>query len=146
MPEKGNCFEESWLDGRKTASWSVDVERGRAESEGNKRKIEEAAEMESTTKGVKMSDECMDGLDRSLSSWRCKRGYCKQCPNGSDLQNRNDLGLSKGTTDPVTLQVMSWNVAGLPGDSTDIFLLQISMLTDWDVLLLQEYFRKLDGE
>ena len=30
-------------------------------------------------------------------------------------------------------------------DSTDIFLSQISMLTDWDVLLLQECFRKLDG-
>ena len=31
-------------------------------------------------------------------------------------------------------------------DFTDIFLSQISMLTDWDVLTLQECFRKLDGE
>ena len=37
-------------------------------------------------------------------------------------------------------------MAGLSEDSTDIFLLQISMLTDWDVLMLQECFRKLDGE
>ena len=29
--------------------------------------------------------------------------------------------------------------------ATDIFLSQISMLVDWDVLLLQECFRKLDG-
>ena len=36
-------------------------------------------------------------------------------------------------------------MAGLSEDSTDIFLSQISMLTDWDVLLLQECFRKLDG-
>ena len=45
----------------------------------------------------------------------------------------------------VSLKVLSWNVAGLSADSTDIFLSQISMLTDWDVLLLQECFRKLDG-
>ena len=32
-----------------------------------------------------------------------------------------------------------------PEDSTDIFLSQISMLTDWDVLMLQECVRKLDG-
>ena len=36
-------------------------------------------------------------------------------------------------------------MAGLSEDSTDIFLSQISMLPDWDVLLLQECFRKLDG-
>ena len=48
-------------------------------------------------------------------------------------------------TDPVSLKVLSWNVAGLSEDSTDIFLSQISMLTDWDVLMLQECFRKLDG-
>ena len=36
-------------------------------------------------------------------------------------------------------------MAGLSEDSTDIFLSQISMLTDWDVLMLQECFRKLDG-
>ena len=63
-------------------------------------------------------------------------------PEWSDLQNRNGLGLSKGTFGLVALKVMSWNVAGLAGDSTDIFLSQISMLTDWDVLLLLEYFRK----
>ena len=43
------------------------------------------------------------------------------------------------------LKVLSWNVAGLAEDCTDIFLSQISMLVDWDVLLLQECFRKLDG-
>ena len=48
-------------------------------------------------------------------------------------------------TDPVSLKVLSWNVAGLAEDCTDIFLSQISMLADWDVLLLQECFRKLDG-
>ena len=55
------------------------------------------------------------------------------------------LGLSNGVTDPVTLKVLSWNVAGLSEDSTDMFLSQISMVKDWDVLLLQECFRKLDG-
>ena len=40
-------------------------------------------------------------------------------------------------TQSVTLKKISWNVAGLSEDSTDIFLLQISMLTDWDVSLLQ---------
>ena len=38
-----------------------------------------------------------------------------------------------------------WNVAGLSEDSTDTLLSQISMLIEWDVLLLQECFRKLDG-
>ena len=92
-----------------------------------------------------MPDEGVDGLDRTLSSRRCKRGYCKQYPNGNVLLNGNWLGLSKGTTHPVTLKLLSWNVAGLSEDSTDIFLSQISMITEWDVLLLQEYFRKLDG-
>ena len=46
-------------------------------------------------------------------------------------------------TDPVSLDLLSWNVAGLSEDSTDIFMSQISMLTDWHVLLLQECFRKL---
>ena len=36
-------------------------------------------------------------------------------------------------------------MAGLAENSTDIFLSPISMLTDGDVLLLQECFRKLDG-
>ena len=45
-------------------------------------------------------------------------------------------------TAPVTLKVLSWNVAGLSEDSTDIFMSQISMLTDWDVLLLQQCFKK----
>ena len=48
-------------------------------------------------------------------------------------------------TDPVSLKVLSWSVAGLSEDSTDIFLSQISMPTDWDLLMLQECFRKLDG-
>ena len=55
------------------------------------------------------------------------------------------MGLSKDVTDPVSLKVLSWNVAGLGEECTDIFLSQISMLADWDVLLLQECFRKLDG-
>ena len=54
-------------------------------------------------------------------------------------------GLSCAVTDPVSLKVLSWNVAGLSEDSTDIFLSQNSMLTGWDVLMLQECFRKLDG-
>ena len=48
-------------------------------------------------------------------------------------------------TELVSLKVLSWNVAGLSEDFTDIFQSQISMLTDWDVLTLQECFRKLDG-
>ena len=45
----------------------------------------------------------------------------------------------------MSLKVLSWNVAGLVEDCADIFLSQISMLADWDVLMLQECFRKLDG-
>ena len=36
-------------------------------------------------------------------------------------------------------------MTGLSEDCTDIFLSQISMLTDWDVLMLQACFRQLDG-
>ena len=43
------------------------------------------------------------------------------------------------------MNVSSWNVAGLSEELTDAFLSQISMLRNWDVLLLQECFRKLDG-
>ena len=54
-------------------------------------------------------------------------------------------GLSNAVTDPISLKVLSWNVAGLAEDCTDIFLSLMSMLADWDVLLLQECFMKLDG-
>ena len=56
-----------------------------------------------------------------------------------------DSGLSNAVTDPVSLKVLSWNVGGLAEDCAEIFLSQISMLADRDVLLLQECFRKLDG-
>ena len=61
------------------------------------------------------------------------------------MRKRKNSGLSTAVTDPVSLKVFSWNVACLAEDCTDIFLSQISMLADWDVLLLQECFRKLDG-
>ena len=61
------------------------------------------------------------------------------------MRKRENSGLSNAVTDPVSLKVLSWNVAGLAEDCTDIFLSQISILADWDVLLLQECFRKLDG-
>ena len=61
------------------------------------------------------------------------------------MRTRKNSGLSHAATDPVSLKVLSWNVAGLAEDCTDIFLSQISMPADWDVLLLQECFRKLDG-
>ena len=60
------------------------------------------------------------------------------------MRKKENSGLSS-VTDPVSLKVLSWNVAGLAENCADIFLSQISMLTDWDVLLLQECFRKLDG-
>ena len=60
-----------------------------------------------------------------------------QCPSGN--------GLSKGAvTDPVSLKVLSWNMAGQSEDSTDIFLSQISMLTDGDVLTESWITRKRD--
>ena len=61
------------------------------------------------------------------------------------MRKRKNSELSNAATDLVSLKVLSWNVAGLAEDCTDIFLSQISMLADWDVLLLQECFRKLDG-
>ena len=45
-----------------------------------------------------------------------------------------------GVSESVELE-RGWTVGGLHGH----FLSQISMLTDWDVLMLQECFRKLDG-
>ena len=64
---------------------------------------------------------------------------------GNNSRRGKNSGVSNATTDPVVLKVLSWNVAGLSEDSTDIFLSQVSMLTEWDVLLLQECFRKRDG-
>ena len=61
------------------------------------------------------------------------------------LLNGDGMGLSEGTTDPATLKVLSWNVAGLSEDSTDVFQSQISMLTAWDILLQQECLKTLDG-
>ena len=61
------------------------------------------------------------------------------------MRKRENSGLSIAATAKVSLKVLSRNVAGLAEDCTDIFLSQISMLADWDVLLLQECFHKLDG-
>ena len=61
------------------------------------------------------------------------------------MRKSKNSGLSIAATVAVSFKVLSWNVAGLAEDCTDIFLLQISMLADWDVLLLQESIRKLDG-
>ena len=56
-----------------------------------------------------------------------------------------NLRVQNLVTDLVSLKVVNRNVAGLAEDSTNSLLSQISMLTDWHVLLLQENFRKLDG-
>ena len=61
---------------------------------------------------------------------------------GKVLLNGNGTGLSEGTADVVSLNVLSWNVAGPSEDSTVICLSQISMLTAWDILLPQECFKK----
>ena len=61
------------------------------------------------------------------------------------MRKRKNSRLSNAVTDLVSLKVLSWNVAGLAEDCTFIFLSQIWMFTDWDVLLLHECIRKLDG-
>ena len=54
------------------------------------------------------------------------------------------------------MKVRTWILRAIPGwesvelerggeDSTDLFLSQLSMLTSWENLLLQECFTKLDG-
>ena len=48
----------------------------------------------------------------------------------NNMRKSKNSGLSNAVTDPVSLKVLSWNVAGLAEDCTDIFLSQISMLTD----------------
>ena len=96
-------------------------------------------------------ERCQNG--RRLHGWSgclcrregCIHGYCKQYSRVNNLRKRKKSGLSNAATDPVSLKVLSCNVAALARDCTYIFLSQISMLPDWDVLLLQECFRKLDG-
>ena len=39
--------------------------------------------------------------------------------------------------------MVSWNVAGLSGDQAESFVTHVSMLVQWDVLLLQECLKKL---
>ena len=124
------------------ASWSVEAERISREVEAKKRKLHESMQRESTMKDVRMSD---DGFGWSGWFSVVVEVQTRILPAGSDLRFGKGSGLSNGVTDPVILKVLIWNVAGLWEDSTDIFLSQISMLTDWDVLLLQECFRKLDG-
>ena len=66
-------------------------------------------------------------------------GLCRREGANADVASNIRLGtisgsgLSNGVTDPVTLKVLSWDMAGLSEESTDIFLSQISMLTVWDV-------------
>ena len=44
-----------------------------------------------------------------------------------------------------SFRTVSWNLAGLAEDSLEPFLACTSMTMRWDVLLLQETFRKLEG-
>ena len=68
-----------WLDGREmhrqrrlpAGRWK---RREFREVEAKNSKLQEAIEKESTMKDVRISDDDLDGLDGSLSSWRCKRG------------------------------------------------------------------------
>ena len=135
-----NCFEEiCWVDERRIdgGDCQLEAQRHLKAVEAKKRKRQEAIEKGPTMKYVRMSDEGLDGLDGWLSVVVKVSGHA--------LRSGKNSGVQNDVTDPVTLKVLSWSVAGPSQDSTDIFLSQISTLTDWDVLLLQECFRKLDG-
>ena len=80
-------------------------------------------------KDVSMSDEGLDGLDDSLSSSAQWKGF----------------GSAKCCDRPCVFESAELERGWSGEDSTDIFLSQISILTDWDALLLQECFRKLGG-
>ena len=41
--------------------------------------------------------------------------------------------------------MVSWNVAGLSGDQAESFVTHISVLVQWDVLFLQDCFKKFKG-
>ena len=44
-----------------------------------------------------------------------------------------------------SFRLASWNLAGLAEDSMEPFLASTSLTMRWDVLLLQETFRRLEG-
>ena len=127
------------------AGWMMEAQRLNREVEAKKRKLQEATEKESG-KDARMGDDC-----HGWSGWIyvIVKGHTRILQEISVCQQHEkeheNSGLSNAATDPVSLKVLSWNVAGLAEDCADIFLSQISMLADWDVLLLQECFRKLDG-
>ena len=55
------------------------------------------------------------------------------------MLNGNGMGLSEGTTDPVSVELESgWTVGGF---NRHFFCRRFR----WDILLLQERFKKLDG-
>ena len=91
------------------ASWSVEAERISREVEAEKRKLQEAIE--------KVHNERRQDVGRWLG-WSGRVSVVVEVqtrilPAGSDLRFGKGSRLSNGVTDPVILEVLSWNVAGL---------------------------------
>ena len=119
------------------AGWMMEAQRLNKEVEAKKRKLQETIERDSR-KDARMTMPWMVWMVLC----RHEGAYTKK----NNTRKIKNSGLSNAVTDSVSLKVLSWNVAVLAAeDCTDIFLSQISMLAGWDVLLLQECFRKLDG-
>ena len=114
-PEKNSNPRATRIDclgsAEEIAGWMMEAQRLNKEVEEKKRKLQETIEKNSG-KDARMGDDSMDGLDGSLSSRGCEHGYCKQYPSGNGLLPGKNSGLSSAVTEPVSLKVLSWNVAG----------------------------------
>ena len=101
------------------AGWMLEAQRLNREVEAKKRKLQEAIEQES-------------GREARMSGWfsvvvRVQTRILQATSEWKRLSKWKNSGLSSAVTDPVSLKVLSWNVAGLSEDSRDTFLSQISM-------------------
>ena len=126
------------------AGWMMEAQRLNKEVEAKKRKT-------ARDDGEGIQERCQNGrrchglFGRFSVVMRVQTRILQEIFECQQHEKERVSGLSNAATDPVSLKVLSWNVAGLAENCTDIFLSQISMLADWVVLLLQECFRKLDG-
>ena len=141
-------FEETgWVDRRRFSGGNRWLDDGGPETQQRSRSKKEKTARDDR-EGIK--ERCQNGRCHGRFGWfsvvmRVHTRTLQTVFECKQHEKEKKSGLSNAVTDPVSLKVLSWNVAGLAEDCTDIFLSQISMFADWDMLLLQECFRRLDG-
>ena len=93
--------------------------------------------------GEKLSVKRVQGISKQADeiSASLKKRQCKK-----DVRKEGEQEVGKWLGSPTTrLDMVSWNLAGLPAGELDTFVVHVSFHMMWDALTIQESFRKQEG-